>query len=83
MSPDPPAGAGSWRERGPGLAAAALAVLCTPRRSGSDAAYDDQFARSPLLAHPFDIGEVLSGGFYSRAERGIGPTGRSANGPWS
>jgi tetratricopeptide (TPR) repeat protein len=73
MSPKSRAGDGSWRDHVPGLAAAAIAVLVYAATLGFDAAYDDQFIlRSPLLAHPFDVGAVLRGDFYAHADRVTG-----------
>jgi tetratricopeptide (TPR) repeat protein len=57
----------------PGLAAAALALAVYAGTLGHAFVYDDAFVlRSPMLAHPWDLRELLSGGFYSPYERYTG-----------
>jgi tetratricopeptide (TPR) repeat protein len=68
-----PRPASRLRAIAPGLAAAALAVLVYATTLGHGFAYDDTFIlRSPLLAHPWSLSEVFSGGFYAPHERTLG-----------
>lgn len=73
MVPPEPRLAARLRSIAPGLAAAALAAIVFGGTLGYGFATDDAFLfRSPMLAHPWNLRELFSDGFYSPYERYTG-----------